>query len=193
MKNIFLQNNEINKALINGLIQNGWSGSWYSENDNIVIQTNKSNKIVNKLDYYKGQRLAICLGIQIEILASFNKSFLFLEMDDISVINDDWYIINSYHEKNDKTVDIFGSDSVNITTPINFKSKFMAPELKDFYKSKNKELPFATNISCLYYSVGLLIFESLEYNLDDLYDSQLYHFLKRCLEKNPNNRFFIFV
>lgn len=193
MKNIFLQNNEINKALINGLIQNGWSGSWYSENDNIVIQTNKSNKIVNKLDYYKGQRLAICLGIQIEILASFNKSFLFLEMDDISVINDDWYIINSYHEKNDKTVDIFGSDSVNITTPINFKSKFMAPELKDFYKSKNKELPFATNISCLYYSVGLLIFESLEYNLDDLHDSQLYHFLKRCLEKNPNNRFFIFV
>jgi len=193
MKNIFLQNNEINKALINGLIQNGWSGSWYSENDNIVIQTNKSNKIVNKLDYYKGQRLAICLGIQIEILASFNKSFLFLEMDDISVINDDWYIINSYHEKNDKTVDIFGSDSVTITTPINFKSKFMAPELKDFYKSKNKELPFATNISCLYYSVGLLIFESLEYNLDDLYDSQLYHFLKRCLEKNPNNRFFIFV
>ncbi len=193
MKNIFLQNNEINKALINGLIQNGWSGSWYSENDNIVIQTNKSNKIDNKLDYYKGQRLAICLGIQIEILASFNKSFLFLEMDDISVINDDWYIINSYHEKNDKTVDIFGSDSVTITTPINFKSKFMAPELKDFYKSKNKELPFATNISCLYYSVGLLIFESLEYNLDDLHDSQLYHFLKRCLEKNPNNRFFIFV
>jgi len=193
MKNIFLQNNEINKALINGLIQNGWSGSWYSENDNIVIQTNKSNKIVNKLDYYKGQRLAICLGIQIEILASFNKSFLFLEMDDISVINDDWYIINSYHEKNDKIVDILDSDSVTITTPINFKSKFMAPELKDFYKSKNKELPFATNISCLYYSVGLLIFESLEYNLDDLYDSQLYHFLKRCLEKNPNNRFFIFV
>ena len=193
MKNIFLQNNEINKALINGLIQNGWSGSWYSENDNIVIQTNKSNKIVNKLDYYKGQRLAICLGIQIEILASFNKSFLFLEMDDISVINDDWYIINSYHEKNDKIVDILDSDSVTITTPINFKSKFMAPELKDFYKSKNKELPFATNISCLYYSVGLLIFESLEYNLDDLHDSQLYHFLKRCLEKNPNNRFFIFV
>ena len=193
MKNIFLQNNEINKALINGLIQNGWSGSWYSENDNIVIQTNKSNKIVNKLDYYKGQRLAICLGIQIEILASFNKSFLFLEMDDISVINDDWYIINSYHEKNDKTVDIFGSDSVTITTPINFKSKFMAPELKDFYKSKNKELPFNISVSCLYYSVGLLIVESLEYNLDDLHDSQLYHFLKRCLEKNPNNRFFIFV
>ena len=193
MKNIFLQYNEINKALINGLIQNGWSGSWYRENDNIVVQTNKSNKIDTKLDYYKGQRLAICLGIQIEILATFNKSFLFLEMDDISVINDDWYIINSYHEKNDKTVDIFGSDSVTITTPINFKSKFMAPELKDFYKSKNKELPFATNISCLYYSVGLLIFESLEYNLDDLYDSQLYHFLKRCLEKNPNNRFFIFV
>ena len=99
MKNIFLQYNEINKALINGLIQNGWSGSWYRENDTIVIQTNKSNKIDTKLDYYKGQRLAICLGIQIEILATFNKSFLFLEMDDISVINEDWYIINSYHEK----------------------------------------------------------------------------------------------
>ena len=193
MKNIFLQYNEINKALINGLIQNGWSGSWYRENDTIVIQTNKSNKIDTKLDYYKGQRLAICLGIQIEILATFNKSFLFLEMDDISVINEDWYIINSYHEKNDKIVDILESDSVTITSPINFKSKFMAPELNDFYKSINKELPFNTSVSCLYYSVGLLIVESLEYNLDDLHDSQLYHFLKRCLEKNPNNRFFIFV
>ena len=193
MKNIFLQNNEINKALINGLIQNGWSGSWYSENDNIVIQTNKSNNIDTKLDYYKGQRLAICLGIQIEILASFNKSFLFIEVDDISVINDDWYIINSYHEKNDKIVDILRGGSVTINSPINFKSKFMAPELNDFYKSKNKELPFNTNVSCLYYSVGLLIIELLEYNLDDLNDSQLYHFLKRCLEKNPNNRFFIFV
>lgn len=193
MKNIFLQYNEINKALINGLIQNGWNGSWYRENDTIVIQTNKSNKIDTKLDYYKGQRLAICLGIQIEILATFNKSFLFLEVDDISVINEDWYIINSYHEKNDKIVDILESDSVTITSPINFKSKFMAPELNDFYKSINKELPFNTNVSCLYYSVGLLIVESLEYNLDDLHDSQLYHFLKRCLEKNPNNRFFIFV
>ena len=47
MKNIFLQYNEINKALINGLIQNGWSGSWYRENDTIVIQTNKSNKITS--------------------------------------------------------------------------------------------------------------------------------------------------
>ena len=59
-------------------------------------------------------------------------------MDDISVINEDWYIINSYHEKNDKIVDILESDSVTITSPINFKSKFMAPELNDFYKVKIK-------------------------------------------------------
>ncbi len=209
MNNIFLKDNEINKALINSIIKNGWNGSWYIDNDYIVIETNNNHKINKKLEYFQGQRLCICLGIQLEVLAKFNKSFLFFDLDDISVINDEWYIINSYDETNNKVVNIDGAgrggagrggagrgggdNYITITNPINFKSDFMAPELINFYKDKNKNLPFVTNISCIYYSVALLILHYLELNLEDLLDSPLYFFLKRCMEKDENNRFFIFV
>ena len=204
MKNIFLKDNEINKALINSIVKNGWDGSWFTENDYIVIETNNNHKINKKLEYYEGQRLCICLGIQLEVLAKFNKSFLFFDLDDISVINEQWYIINSYDETNNKVVTIDGggrgvgasadgADYITITNPVNFKSDFMAPELINFYKDKNKNLPFVTNISCIYYSVALLILHYLELNLEDLLDSPLYYFLKRCMEKDENNRFFIFV
>ena len=215
MKNIFLKDNEINKALINSIVKNGWDGSWFTENDYIVIETNNNHKINKKLEYLEGQRLCICLGIQLEVLAKFNKSFLFFDLDDISVINDQWYIINSYDETNNKVVTIdgagrgagagrgdgagrgagagSGADYITITNPVNFKSDFMAPELINFYKDKNKNLPFVTNISCIYYSVALLILHYLELNLEDLLDSPLYYFLKRCMEKDENNRFFIFV
>tara|TARA_Y100000741_G_scaffold364882_1_gene357504 strand:- start:97 stop:705 length:609 start_codon:yes stop_codon:yes gene_type:complete len=202
MKNIFLKDNEINKALINSIVKNGWDGSWFTENDYIVIETNNNHKINKKLEYYEGQRLCICLGIQLEVLAKFNKSFLFFDLDDISVINEQWYIINSYDETNNKVVSVDsagasagvgGADYITITNPVNFKSEFMAPELINFYKDKNKNLPFVTNISCIYYSVALLILHYLELNLEDLLDSPLYYFLKRCMEKDENNRFFIFV
>ena len=215
MKNIFLKDNEIYKALINSIVKNGWDGSWFTENDYIVIETNNNHKINKKLEYFEGQRLCICLGIQLEVLAKFNKSFLFFDLDDISVINDQWYIINSYDETNNKVVTIdgagrgagagrgdgagrgagagSGADYITITNPVNFKSDFMAPELINFYKDKNKNLPFVTNISCIYYSVALLILHYLELNLEDLLDSPLYYFLKRCMEKDENNRFFIFV
>lgn len=206
MKNIFLKDNEINKALINSIVKNGWDGSWFIDNDYIVIETNNNHKINKKLEYYEGQRLCICLGIQLEVLAKFNKSFLFFDLDDISVINEQWYIINSYDETNKKVVTIGGAGAsagasagvggdnyISITNPVNFKSDFMAPELINFYKDKNKNLPFVTNISCIYYSVALLILHYLELNLEDLLDSPLYYFLKRCMEKDENNRFFIFV
>ena len=197
MKNIFLKDNEINKALINSIVKNGWDGSWFTENDYIVIETNNNHKINKKLEYFEGQRLCICLGIQLEVLAKFNKSFLFFDLDDISVINEQWYIINSYDETNNKVVSVDsagrGADYITITNPVNFKSEFMAPELINFYKDKNKNLPFVTNISCIYYSVALLILHYLELNLEDLLDSPLYYFLKRCMEKDENNRFFIFV
>ena len=122
MNNIFLKDNEINKALVNGIIQYGWDGSWFTENDYIVIETNNSHKINEKLDYYQGQRLCICLGIQLEVLAKFNKSFLFFDIDDISVINDQWYIINSYDEPNNKVVSINDGtdDSDNYITITNY-------------------------------------------------------------------------
>tara|TARA_R110001592_G_scaffold258316_6_gene522149 strand:+ start:41 stop:643 length:603 start_codon:yes stop_codon:yes gene_type:complete len=200
MKNIFLKDNEINKALINSIVKHGWDGSWYTDNDYIVIETNNNHKINKKLEYFQGHRLCICLGIQLEVLAKFNKSFLFFDLDDISIINEQWYIINSYDETNNKVVTIDsggrgagGDNYITITNPVNLKSDFMAPELINFYKDKNKNLPFVTNISCIYYSVALLILHYLELNLENLLDSPLYYFLKRCMEKDENNRFFIFV
>lgn len=190
---ILLKYNEINKAFLNSLIRNGWNGVWENDDNNITIYTDKSHKLKGKkIQYYQAERLCICLSFQLEVLAKFNKSFLFLDIDDISVINDEWYIINCYNTNNVKVVDI-SRNNVNITNPISLRSKFMAPEISNFYNNKNKEIPFTTNVSCLYYSIALLILHITNRDLDDFIGSSLYFFLKRCFEKDANKRFFIFV
>ena len=196
---IVLKYNEINKAFLNYLIRNGWNGIWENDDNNITIYTDESDKLKGKkIHYYQAERLCICLSFLLEVLAKFNKSFLFLDIDDISVINDEWYIINCYNTNNVKVVDIARKNINNvnniiITNPTSLRSKFMAPEISNFYNNKNKEIPFTTNVSCLYYSIALLVLHITNKDLDDFIGSSLYFFLKRCFEKDANKRFFIFV
>tara|TARA_Y100000768_G_scaffold352960_1_gene304907 strand:- start:591 stop:1175 length:585 start_codon:yes stop_codon:yes gene_type:complete len=190
---IILTNNEVNKAILKGLIKNGWNGGWKIIKDSIVIDTKRKDTNLKKnMDYFKLQRIVICLGIQLEILASFNKSFLFIDNDAISVIDDDWYIINNYNDKNN-TIVILDENNVTITNPVILQNKFMAPELIEFYKKKNKVIPFVTNVSCIYYSIAALIISLSKDGLNKLNESPMYYFLERCLVNDQNNRFFIFV
>ena len=116
---IVLKYNEINKALLNSLIRNGWNGIWENDDNNITIYTDESHKLKGKkIHYYQAERLCICLSFQLEVLAKFNKSFLFLDIDDISVINDEWYIINCYNTNNVKVVDITRKNINNVNNII---------------------------------------------------------------------------
>jgi hypothetical protein len=198
---ITLPDTDANMSLINSLLDNGWAGKWKQTRGNIIIETTSGDRslkhIIRKrpLEYYEIQRLIICLAIQIEQLVKINKSYLFFDLEDIDVIDENWYIITSFDEESDKIADVVpDTNSVEFVKPVRLIGEYMAPELKTFFADEGGELPFITNVSCVYYSVATLIIDLLKITDEEaVRGSPLYFFLKRCLEKEPDNRFFLFV
>ena len=204
-----IPNTEINMALINSLIDNGWGGEFEKKKGTIVIELDhKAQTLAERIkdrpfEYYEAQRLAICLAVQIEQLFKMHKSYLFFDLEDISIINENWYIINSFDENSDKIVDIVVHDdadavvkvnNVEFGKPVRLSGEYMAPEVKSYFASAKPQIPFNTNVSCIYYSIALIMMEIMD--IDDaepLNGSPMFFFLNRCLEKNQDNRFFLFV
>ena len=52
------------------------------------------------------------MGIIISSIVPYNKSFLFLSLEDITVIDNEWYIINNV----DKLVNIIDDDNIVLET-----------------------------------------------------------------------------
>ena len=199
---ITLPDTAVNMSLVNALLDNGWDGSWKQKGGNIVIATVGGREASLKrrigkrpFEYYEIQRLAVCLAIQMEQLVKINKSYLFFDLEDIGVIDDNWYIITSVDEESDKIADLIpDTNSVEFVKPVRLNGDYMAPELKTFFTNEGGELPFHTNASCIYYSVAALIIDLLDIDDEEaVRGSPLYFFLKRCLENDPDNRFFLFV
>ena len=171
---IDIPNTEVNKMLVTSLIDNGWDGYWREKGNKIVIGVEDKTQTIRKrmserpFEYYEAQRLAACLAVQLEQLVTIKKSFLFLDLDDITIIDDEWYIINCFDEDSDKIVDIVdtgaGANRVEFGKPVRLKGEFMAPEIEAFFQlgPGQAELPFYTNVSCIYYSIARIIMEALQ-------------------------------
>lgn len=204
-----IPNTEINMALINSLIDNGWDGEFQKKKGAIVIELDdKAQTLAERIkdrpfEYYEAQRLAICLAVQMEQLFKMHKSYLFFDLEDISIIDENWYIINSFDENSDKIVDIVVNDdadprikvnNVEFGKPVRLSGEYMAPEVKSYFASEKPQIPFNTNVSCIYYSIALIMMEIMDVDdAEPLNGSPMFFFLNRCLEKNQDNRFFLFV
>ena len=206
---ITIPNTDINMALVNSLIDNGWDGEFEIKKGDIeIVLDGKAETLVDRIkdrpfEYYEAQRLAICLAVQMEQLFKIHKSYLFFDLEDISIIDENWYIINSFDENSDKIVDVVVHgetdplvkvNNVEFSKPIRLSGEHMAPEVKSYFASATPQIPFNTNVSCIYYSIAMIMMEIM--NIDDvqaLNGSPMFFFLNRCLEKNQDNRFFLFV
>ena len=184
-----LPNNDIYMALIRGLIDNGWKGTWNIKGDQIIIDTDFGESLETRfkkkpLSYYEALRLSMCMGMHLAALIPLNKSVLFFSTKTIYIIDEDWYIL-----LDPAIVSIISDNTVMQTTPIDLNEE-LAPEVKN-----NSSLPFKTNISCAYYSLASLVVKMLDINndLDRLAGSKLYYFLERCFVNDPSKRFFLFI
>ena len=122
------------------------------------------------------------LDIQLELLADKKKGLLFLSDKDIYYINNHYIIMNE-----NEIYDIV-DNQLQINKPFNKNEQFLAPEIKTISK-----LPAVVNKSTVYYSIGLLISGLIKTPLEEIKNSKLYFMIKRCLQPNPNNRFFIYI
>lgn len=191
MNDIIIPNTDINIAMINGLIDNNWLDKWYIKDNNIIIPSNYGMTLDNYIKnnvfkYNDALNFVSCIGMLLASLVPYQKSFLFLSLEDITVINNNWYIINN----TDKLVSIIDDDNIILDTFIETKEKKIPPEIKNI-----STLPFITNVSSIYYSIALLTIYCMKINPDlkEIYDTKLYFFFKRCLQNNPVDRYYILI
>ncbi len=213
MKQIIIDNSQIQYILVDSLYssppcihyssRNHYSceeHDWSFKNINGNIQI--SGTIVEKLsDYMKEKinlsyietlRIAISLGIQIDILKKYGRGITHFSIEDILVIDKNWFLITNLNN----ITDITDKQTIKITKPLSNES-FLAPEIKSI-----KVLPSEVDISCAYYSLAMLcvkiygfkISQDSEYaDLEIINNTPLYYLLKRCLENNPKDRSFLLI
>lgn len=130
------------------------------------------------------------IGSQILLLKDMNIGIKYFSLSDIVLINSNIFLFNNPDklykllEKIDRDVPSFtyGSFDINISSK---DTDFIPIELK----STNKYVYYTGS----YYSFAKLLLYFFEIDIEDIQYTSLYFFCKRCLEKNPEDRIFIFV
>ena len=207
----------IYKLFFEKLKEYGWSGSYKYEtyngnngnNGNIInikiISNSDSISLEDYLqkhkymDYDLVEEMIVYLGSQLSILHKHGLGFLYFNLENISVLDDKYFIFNSF----DELCQLDNKEQLLCNFPIDLQKNkykynknknniFIAPELEN-----NVILPIITNITSSYYSFGLLCVKCLGINdglsLDPIYNTRIYYFLKRCLDNDPNKRYFLYL
>ena len=174
--------------------ENIWFRNIKKSGNKITVSPNKLTKLSTYFKkngvftYGKVLRFIICMGLQLTALTKNNCGFIHITMDDIVVIDDDWFLITNFDNISLLTKD----GKINITTPFS-ANKFTAPELRDI-----KTLPIDVEQTCSYYSIAIIClslfgFEYNKDNMDKLYPSPVYFFIERCLYEEPEKRAFLLI
>ena len=172
--------------------------------DNVMPLTKFLSKNKN-FSYNQAKWLFLDIGKQYEGLEKDGYGNLYIDQKDIVCI-----FLNDINDRNgEKIIYLYLNTStfikknnmdLEITKPLK-PNKYFSPEMRSL-NSFPAQIPYT---SC-YYSLSLLIIDifsdlkSLEYTLEnfkkllqEIEDSKLYYSLLRCLEEDPNNRYFLFI
>ena len=217
MKSIYKNNkitlNQINKNRYNLVFDNEFNmfNNFYKKNLDLYKKANiefKSDKLIslpnllkennNELDYELSKILFFSLSQQIEIILNKEISPLSLKPEDI-------YFIESGEKKvflflNLDNVFEINEGKIEIRTPFR-QHKFFSPELRIV-----KSFPVTITKKSIYFSLGLCVANCLnkfseritidfdfKNHIEMIKETKLYWALLRCLEKDPQNRFCLFI
>ena len=130
-------------------------------------------------------------GILIKNLEEDKRGIFCFSLDDYVVINNDFFFfINGF-----KLSNIY-KNQLMLKTPIDINENFINKDEVDI-----SHLPIKQYYKNSYYSFGLMVFYLLTYEryydekinrMEDNYPP-IYYFLLRCLNDNPNERYFIYI
>jgi len=153
-----------------------------------------------KFDYLNIIKFISDLCLQILIMKKNNYGVLFIRLSDITVINSNHYLFNPkeeyIHRLNGDDIDIKRPADVQIPSDEVETKSFLSPEIIAFQNIVSRE-PTKVNYVAVYFSLALLILYVFDLNIEDdmkkIYNTNIYFFLKRCLNKNPSERVCLFV
>tara|TARA_Y100000813_G_C24159926_1_gene351602 strand:+ start:540 stop:1226 length:687 start_codon:yes stop_codon:yes gene_type:complete len=173
--------------------------------DNVMPLSKFISQNHNTLTYNQAKWLFLDIGKQYEGLEKDGYGNLYIDIKDIVCI-----FLNDIDDRNgEKIIYLYLNTSsfvgkknmdMELTKPIK-RNKYFSPEMLSL-NSFPAMLPYT---SC-YYSLALLIIdilsdlknldhttENFELLLQEYADTKLYYSLIRCLDEDPNNRYFLFI
>ena len=156
------------------------------------IKKKISHKIIIKMIYYLSKQLSYLINYE-------NKCFYTYDPKNVIIIDNKIFAYLSQ----DHLVD-FKNNNLYIYSPISKDNYYLSPEL-----SKCTKLPVIINYKTIFYSLGLLLLESLldkkveetrEETLEEkmskiesLKETKIYYFLERALNAIPDERFLLYI
>lgn len=158
------------------------------EDNSVQIYANSITNSHSLLDNNLSIDFIFCLKRQQEFMEKHSSSFYYFSPDEILVINDNIFISTSPIEP----IDSQGILKLYRPYNRNKPNAIFSPELK------NKFLPAIVSHKTAYYSLGvmtiLLMFgaDNIEL-LSQIAHTKLYWFLRRCINKLPEDRYLIYV
>ena len=200
-----VDHNNLISLFLHKLSTIGWKGSYDIDNNNNNNNNNNKNKLTihsdsimplndylikNKyMSYDNVEQMILDLGNQMIIMADNNKGILFFRdsCDDIIILDNEFCFISDLTN----VVPINNKEQLTLNYPLKIEG-FTSPELKNV-----ASLPITVSITSSYYSLALLCIKCLGLDLDlDLgmiKNTRMYFFLKRCLETDPDKRYFLYL
>lgn len=155
--------------------------------DNIIFRENsvdlsKCNiqNINTKLSYVEAVKYFIDLQNLIGLVEKNKLTFLFLDLNDLLIINNILYIVND-----NCIIELDNTDNFTIIESTKPK-KYIPPEFK-------YEIPLKVYKSFCYYQLCCMLKESLSISIEQIKHTPLYYAIHRGLEEDCHKRFLIII
>jgi len=190
-----VDHNNLISLFLNKLSTIGWNGSYDIDNNKNKLTIHSDSimplndyLIKNKyMSYDNVEQMILDLGNQMIIMADNNKGILFFRdsCDDIIILDNEFCFISDLTN----VVPINNKEQLTLNYPLKIEG-FTSPELENI-----TSLPITVSITSSYYSLALLCIKCLGLDLDlgVIKNTRMYFFLKRCLETDPDKRYFLYL
>jgi hypothetical protein len=190
-----VDHNNLISLFLNKLSTIGWKGSYDIDNNKNKLTIHSDSimplndyLIKNKyMSYDNVEQMILDLGNQMIIMADNNKGILFFRdsCDDIIILDNEFCFISDLTN----VVPINNKEQLTLNYPLKIEG-FTSPELENI-----TSLPITVSITSSYYSLALLCIKCLGLDLDlgVIKNTRMYFFLKRCLETDPDKRYFLYL
>lgn len=186
----------------------GWKGNFKvanaEGNGNANSTTIVSDSIITLQDYltqHKSmsydlvEQMILHLGNQMILMSDNNLGLLFFKLDSILLLDNAYFLIADLTTM----VPMNSKEQLTLNYPLKMEGGLLSPELVDV-----STLPVIVSITSSYYSLGLLCVACLGMDLandklnsiimnSNIMNTKMYFFLQRCLDSDPNKRYFLYI
>ena len=174
----------------------GWKGSFKNADGNSTSIV--SDSIITLQDYLTThkhmsydlvEQMILHLGNQMMLMSDNNLGLLFFNLNSVLLLDNAYFLIADLTN----VVPMNSREQLTLNYPLKMDG-LLSPELEHV-----TALPVIVSITSSYYSLGLLCVACLGLGLandvvfDTIIDTKMYFFLQRCLQSDPDKRYFLYI